>query len=316
MSQFFTSGDQRIGASASASVLPMNIQGWFHLRWTCLISLQSKWLPRVFSNTTVQKQQFFGFQPSLPSNSHIHTWLLETRAIWWRVALGKWRSVIQWGLAHGKTKNSRGIHGTGFAGRVYSQGIFRWKCCLSAAGSVLPVSMPSIWAFQANGQWYECTSKITIVGVTISTNWWHGQEVIETLVSTWIAFALFYLFLFIWLQQVLVVARGIINLCWGMSTLKPWCAGSRCFAVGASGKELLADAGPVRDAGLMPGLGRPPGGALCDPLQSQPTERYGNPLQYSCLENPMDRGAWRATVHGVTESDTTDSVSTYHACRI
>ena len=77
MTQFFTSGGQNIGASASASVLPMNVQGWFSLWLTGLISLQSKGLPRVFSNTTVQKHQFFGDQPSLWSNSHIHMWLLE-----------------------------------------------------------------------------------------------------------------------------------------------------------------------------------------------------------------------------------------------
>ena len=76
MSQFFISGCQRIGVSASASVLPMNIQDWFPLGWTGWISLQSKGLSRVFSNTTVQKHQFFGIQLSLQSNSHIHTWLL------------------------------------------------------------------------------------------------------------------------------------------------------------------------------------------------------------------------------------------------
>ena len=65
MSQFFTSGGQSIGASASASVLPMNIQDWSPLGWTDLISLQSKRLSRVFSNTTVQKHQFFGAQLSL-----------------------------------------------------------------------------------------------------------------------------------------------------------------------------------------------------------------------------------------------------------
>ena len=77
MSQFFTSGCQRTGVSASASVLPMNIQDWFPLGWTGWISLQSKGLSRVFSNTTVQKRQFFGSQLSLESNSHIHTWPLE-----------------------------------------------------------------------------------------------------------------------------------------------------------------------------------------------------------------------------------------------
>ena len=77
MSQLFTSGDQSIGVSASTSVLPMNTQDWSPLEWTGWISLQPKWLSRVFSNTTVQKHQFFGTQLSSQSNSHIHTWLLE-----------------------------------------------------------------------------------------------------------------------------------------------------------------------------------------------------------------------------------------------
>ena len=64
-SQFLASGGQSIGASALASVLPMNIQDWFPLRWTSWISWLSKWLSRVFSNTTVQKHQFFGTQVSL-----------------------------------------------------------------------------------------------------------------------------------------------------------------------------------------------------------------------------------------------------------
>ena len=76
MSQFFASGSQSIGVSASTSVLPMNTQDW-SLAWTGWISLQSKGLSRVFSNTTVQKHQFFSAQLSLWSNSHIHTWLLE-----------------------------------------------------------------------------------------------------------------------------------------------------------------------------------------------------------------------------------------------
>ena len=77
MSQLFASGGQRIGVSASASVLPMNIQDYSPLGWTGLVSLLSKGLSRVFSNTTVQKHQFFGAQLSSQSNSHIHTWLLE-----------------------------------------------------------------------------------------------------------------------------------------------------------------------------------------------------------------------------------------------
>ena len=77
VSQLFTSGGQSIGVSALATVLPMNIQDWFPLGLTGLISLQFKGLSRVFSNTTVQKHQFFKAKPSLWSNSHIHTWLLE-----------------------------------------------------------------------------------------------------------------------------------------------------------------------------------------------------------------------------------------------
>ena len=76
-SQFFASGGQSTGVSALASVLPMNTQDWSPLRWTGWISLQSKGLSRVLSNTTVQKHQFFGTQLSLQSNSHIHTWPLE-----------------------------------------------------------------------------------------------------------------------------------------------------------------------------------------------------------------------------------------------
>ena len=72
MSQFFASGGQSIAVSASTSVLPMNIQDWFPSGLSGLISLQSKGLSRVFSNSTVQKHQFFGGQLSLWSNSHIH----------------------------------------------------------------------------------------------------------------------------------------------------------------------------------------------------------------------------------------------------
>ena len=73
MSQLFALGGQSIGALASASVLPMNIQDWFPLGSTDLICLQSKGLSRVFFSTTVQKHQFFGAQPSSQSNSHIYT---------------------------------------------------------------------------------------------------------------------------------------------------------------------------------------------------------------------------------------------------
>ena len=87
MSQCFASGGQNIGASPLASVLPMNIQDWSPLGWTGWLSLQSKGLSTVFSNTRVQKHQFFGAQLSLPSNSHVHTTTGKT------IALTRWTFV-------------------------------------------------------------------------------------------------------------------------------------------------------------------------------------------------------------------------------
>ena len=85
MSQLFASGGQNIGVSASTSVLPMNTQDWSPLGWTGWICLQSKGLSRVFSNTTVQKHQFFGAQPSLWSNSHTHN-----------MTTGKTKALTRW----------------------------------------------------------------------------------------------------------------------------------------------------------------------------------------------------------------------------
>ena len=102
MSWLFTSGGQNIGASASASELPMNIQGWFPLGLTGLISVQSKGFSRVFSSTTICKHQFFGSQPSLWSNSHIYTWLLD-KPVAWLIALTRWtfvRKICLWFLIH------------------------------------------------------------------------------------------------------------------------------------------------------------------------------------------------------------------------
>ena len=95
MNQFFTSSGQRIRASASASVLPMNIQDWFPLGWAGWISLQSKGLSRGFSITTVQKHQFFSTLPSLWSNFHIYTWLLKKKiALTTQTFVGKVISLL------------------------------------------------------------------------------------------------------------------------------------------------------------------------------------------------------------------------------
>ena len=86
MSQLFASSGQSIGASALTSVLPMNIQGWFPLELTCLISLKSKGLSWVFSNTTVQNHEFF--------SSHIYTWLLETHILFLWTFVGRVMSLF------------------------------------------------------------------------------------------------------------------------------------------------------------------------------------------------------------------------------
>ena len=88
MSQLFSWGGQSTGVSALASFLPKKSQGWSHSQWTGWISLQSKGLSRVFSNTTVQKHQFFGAQFSSQCNSLIHTWLLGKT-----IALTRWTFV-------------------------------------------------------------------------------------------------------------------------------------------------------------------------------------------------------------------------------
>ena len=94
MSQFLASGGQSIGVSPSASILLMNIQDWFPLGLTGWISLQSKGLSRVFSNTTVQKHQFFSTQPSLWSNSHNRIWLLEKHSCVYMDLCGKVMSLL------------------------------------------------------------------------------------------------------------------------------------------------------------------------------------------------------------------------------
>ena len=94
MSQLFAWGDQSTGVSALASVLPMNTQDWSPLGWTGWISLQSKGLSRVFSNTTVQKHQFFGTQLSSQSNSHPYTTTGKTIALTRRTFVGQVMSLL------------------------------------------------------------------------------------------------------------------------------------------------------------------------------------------------------------------------------
>ena len=113
MSRLFASGGRSIGTWASASVLPMKIQDWCPLELTGLVFLQSKGVSRVFSSTTVWKHQFFGAQPSLQFNSHIHTWLLEkpkVKRLWFNRPLSaKW-----WLRCGGKLREASSREGIGF----------------------------------------------------------------------------------------------------------------------------------------------------------------------------------------------------------
>ena len=94
MSQFFTSGGQSIGVSASTSFLPKNTQDWSPLGWTGWISMQSKGLSRVFSNTPVQKHQFFGVQLFLQANSHPYMTIGKTIALTRWTFVGKVMSLL------------------------------------------------------------------------------------------------------------------------------------------------------------------------------------------------------------------------------
>ena len=143
VSWLFASGGQSIGASASASVLPMDIQGWFLLRLAGSVSLQSKGLARVFSSTTVWKHQFFGVQLSLWSNSHTQTWLLDielplragllsllpVEGIW----PTRWRSYL--GTLGPKIQICPSTH-TAVLSLVWLQGHWTSSCCCP---SLLPV---------------------------------------------------------------------------------------------------------------------------------------------------------------------------------
>ena len=124
MSQFFTSGGQSIGVSASISVLPMNTQDWSPLGWTGWISLQSKGLSRVFSNTTVQQHQFFSTQLSLQSNSHPYMTTGKTIALTRQTFVGKVMSLLF---------NMLSVLLSGFGWFLSSSNTVSW-CFLSSTG--------------------------------------------------------------------------------------------------------------------------------------------------------------------------------------
>ena len=187
MSQFFPSGGLSIGASASAAVLPMNIQGWFPLGLTGLISLLFKGLSRVFCSTTVWKHQFL------------------------------WPSAF----------------------------------------IMVQLSHP-----------YMTTGKT--IALTVQTFVGNVMSLFFNMLSRFV----------------------IAFLPRSKRLLMPWLQSSSCLPGGSVGKESTCNAGATGDTGSTPGLERSSG------------EGHGNPLQYSCLKNPMDRGAWQGMVHRVTKSQT------------
>ena len=142
MSQFFISGDQNIGVSASASVLPMNIQDWFPLGWTGWISLQSKGLSRVFSNTTVQKHQFF-------------------------ISKVKWGFIKQYYTVEGRAGRLRWVATPSFFGKLV---IWAIKVDIEEGGFGGGISWFSSQPHLPKGRWDFCPSLILIRTVSSSVH--------------------------------------------------------------------------------------------------------------------------------------------------
>ena len=167
MSWFLTSGGRSIGTSASASVLPMNIQGWFPLGWTGLISLLSKGLSRVFSSTTIRKHQFFGTQPSFWSNSHICTSLLEKT-----IVLPCTTAVFPW--LHWNATNP---FPWGQVDWVLSSGLVTVKINSYVAGfnkqttgfhvTLLSSAKNGLFFLQQQCPWFPCLEAITVTFIRI-----------------------------------------------------------------------------------------------------------------------------------------------------
>ena len=137
MSRFFVSGSQSTGASALASVLPMNIQDWFPLGLTGLMSLLSKGLSRVFSNSTVQKHRFISTQPSFWSNSHIHGQrsLMGCKEV--RGVAKSWTGLSDWAPSYSYMTTGKTIALTrwNFVSKVMSL-LFNMLCAAAAAKSL------------------------------------------------------------------------------------------------------------------------------------------------------------------------------------
>ena len=167
MSQLFASGGQRTGTPTSASVLPMNIQDWFPLGLTGLLSLQSKRLSRVFSNTAVWKHQFFSAQPSLWSSFHIHTWLLEKPLVQFSSVTQLCPTLRPQGLQHARLPCPSSTLGA----YANSCPLSRW-CHPTISSSVVPFSS-RLQSFPASGSFQISqffTSSGQSVGVSASAS--------------------------------------------------------------------------------------------------------------------------------------------------
>ena len=163
MSQLFASGGQRTGTPTSASVLPMNIQDWFPLGLTGLLSLQSKRLSRVFSNTTVWKHQFFSAQPSLWSSFHIHTWLLEKPLVQFSSVTQLCLTLRPQGLQHARLPCPSSILG------AYANSCpLSWWCHPTISSSVVPFSS-HLQSFPASGS-FKMSQFITSSGQSVGVS--------------------------------------------------------------------------------------------------------------------------------------------------
>ena len=206
MSQFFTLGGRSIGVSALAMVFPMNIQDWFPLRWTGWISLQSKGLSRVFSNTILQKHQFFSAQLSFSEHWPELSWVMRPYLKYSRNVLLAFSKEIVYGVFYIENK-------------------------------------------------FDTTNNNPVSRKTGRNKWFRNLPLPR--------------FYNHWESMTGRMEKGL-----------PWWF---------SGKESICQ---CRRLGFNPWVERSHGGG------------NGNPLQYACLRNSMDRGAWQAVDHGVAKSQT------------
>ena len=210
MSQLFASGGQRTGTPTSASVLPMNIQDWFPLGLTGLLSLQSKRLSRVFSNTTVWKHQFFSAQPSLWSSFHIHTWLLEKTLVQFSSVTQLCLTLRPQGLQHARLPCPSSTLG------AYANSCpLSWWCHPTISSSVVPFSS-HLQSFPASGS-FKMSQFITSSGQSVGVS--ASASVLPMDTPNWFPLG--------WTGWISLQAKGLLRVFSNTTVQKHQCLGAQ-----------------------------------------------------------------------------------------